>query len=158
MQVIAAIIGVIGVIGLVLFVFGFITTGLGTNNFRPGCLAIIIGFVMMTIAVGLAYATGAQDYLSPEGTMQRFCSTFDKGDYQTAYTFLSPRLQSEEDEQTFEQFFIKHHVTGCSLDTEYGTYRLYFPSSTDGIYSPTFQAILVLQGLGNWKIDQLIPD
>lgn len=66
----------------------------------------VVGLVALTIVVVLVMGgREAAEYSadSPEGTIQRYLTAFEAGDYETAYTFFSADVRGETDLEAYER-------------------------------------------------------
>jgi len=96
---------------------------------------------------------------TPRKTLSMFCSTMQRGDYQTAYDQFSSDFQDQVPEQEFAAIFAQNKVISCtygplSISGTNATAMLKLANTASLAYSNI--VTLVQQGGSDWKIDRVV--
>lgn len=96
---------------------------------------------------------------TPRETLSMFCSTMQRGDYQTAYDQFSSDFQDMVSEQKFAAIFAQNKIVSCtygplSVSGTRATAMLKLANTASLAYSN--MVTLVQQGNSDWKIDRVV--
>ena len=91
---------------------------------------------------------------TPDKTLDAFCNSMQKGDYQTAYNQFSPALQKMQSEPQFQS---ENKVTSCTHDssTQSGKTATANLTTVSSGTKSSGQVTLVQDSNSNWKINGL---